>query len=446
MNRLENALRVYVETGSKLLMQRHGMYAAGTALAASYFDVIPALICYGLLLASELFDLIVGVRVRRRSMLNSPSFRSVYRLALVGTFISSMAISVFAVTVSLSDGLLSNFMPLMLLFAAAIFASLHNHQIAAVIAIRLVIYGIAALTICLVDIITLQAPIGSQAWLQLFTLLMVMYLVVETSRSFIVTYRVRMSQIQQLAIKNRDLHELVQTHSRFVSMVTHEIRTPLTSISGSVKLISAGAFGDVPATMSRSITIARSNCDRLCLLVDELLDLQKLKSGNMAFSFASVDVEELISIAVESSGGYLTDRRIEFRQHIKNEGLFIHGDFNRMVQAIVNLLSNSVKFSDKGSIVDVSAERLGAEIRISVKDCGSGIPEGQEKVVFGEFSRVDMPGAQPVKGTGLGLAITKEIVEGHGGKISYVSKLGEGTTFSILLNAVETAAEFPKVA
>jgi len=223
----------------------------------------------------------------------------------------------------------------------------------------------------------------------------------------------------------------LEVKSQFLSTVSHELRTPLTSIMGSLDLVNSGILGEVPEKLKNVIGIAGKNGHRLANLIDDLLDLQKIEAGEIAFHFKPLDANDLVNEAVESTTGYASKLGIQVITLPCSEECLFMGDHNRLIQVMNNLLSNALKFSDEGGTVKVSVETHDARIRISVHDEGMGIPKDAKDRVFGKFSQVDSSDVRKVGGTGLGLNITKQIVERHNGIIDYVSELGVGTTFFV---------------
>ena len=217
--------------------------------------------------------------------------------------------------------------------------------------------------------------------------------------------------------------------NEFISTVSHELRTPLTSIRGSLGLVSGGAVGEVPDKVKELLTIAGNNTERLLVLINDILDLQKIESGKMVFKFKIMDVMPLIEQSVENNKAYADqyDVRFEVTQH--GDDLRVFGDLDRLMQVVANLLSNAAKFSPPASTIQISVARHEGNIRIAVTDNGPGIPEEFRHRIFKKFSQSDASDTKAKGGTGLGLSISKLIIEKHGGRIDYLSKENVGTTF-----------------
>jgi PAS domain S-box-containing protein len=225
------------------------------------------------------------------------------------------------------------------------------------------------------------------------------------------------------------LKSVEQIKDELVSTVSHELRTPLTAIMGAMKLINSGKLGDLPSDIKKLAKISESNTQRLADLVNDLLDLNKLASGKMEFEVGSVDISSVIEQSLEINTPYADSFSISLDFVSQNESSRVLADENRLLQVLTNLISNACKFSTAHNKVEISTARQGSFLRVSVQDWGKGIPEEFHKIVFTRFSQVDATDNRLTKGTGLGLSICQSIIEKLGGKIGFVSKSGEGTTF-----------------
>lgn len=223
--------------------------------------------------------------------------------------------------------------------------------------------------------------------------------------------------------------------SGFVSTVSHELRTPLTSILGSLGLINSGALGQIPDKVEQLVDIAHKNSNRLLLLINDILDIEKIESGQMVFNDKDIVVTELLQQAIEANEGYAKKHHIEFVIPDSNSNLVISGDFERLMQVMNNLMSNAAKFAPENSQVLLQYEQVEDLVKISVTDKGPGIPEDFQATIFEKFTQADMSDAKQKGGTGLGLNISKAIIEKHGGNIDYVTQPNKGTTFYFTLPA-----------
>jgi PAS domain S-box-containing protein len=226
-------------------------------------------------------------------------------------------------------------------------------------------------------------------------------------------------------------HAVEQIKQQFVSSVSHELRTPLTSIRGVLEMLSDGDAGDLPEVARDLIATAQRGSERLSRLVNDIIDVEKLASGDFSVVPRPTDMPALIGDAVASLEGLAaaTSVRLRFGE-LAGRALC---DPDRVEQALVNLIGNAVKFSPEGAVVLVSAVAQDTEVVVSVRDHGRGIPEEQLATVFERFHQVTATDATEKGGTGLGLTITRSIIERHGGRIWVESTYGEGTTFSFTL-------------
>ena len=218
--------------------------------------------------------------------------------------------------------------------------------------------------------------------------------------------------------------------NEFVSTVSHELRTPLTSIRGSLGLLTGGAAGELPEQARSLLEIAGNNTERLLLLINDILDTEKIESGQMAFKFQNVTVMEFLQQAVEANESYASQQNVRLKlTHCCGGDNNIYADPHRLMQVMNNLLSNAVKFSPEEATVEVATICREGMIRISVTDHGTGIPEEFQPKLFDKFTQSDASDTRKIGGTGLGMNITKAIVEKHGGKIAFATQEGIGTTF-----------------
>jgi signal transduction histidine kinase len=243
------------------------------------------------------------------------------------------------------------------------------------------------------------------------------------------------------------LHDLTERKrtdklkSAFVSTVSHELRTPLTSIYGSLKMVLAGVTGALPDKARKLLELAYNNSERLNLLINDILDIQKMEAGQMDFQFKLLDAAALIRRAVEENTGYA--EKFGVRYSITEpvpDGLTVDGDESRLCQVLANFLSNAAKFSEPGDTIEVRVENTEPWVQFSVTDHGPGIPEAFQSRVFQKFAQADSSDTRQKGGTGLGLSISKVLVEKHHGEIGFNTTLGEGTTFFFRLPIIRDEA------
>lgn len=228
----------------------------------------------------------------------------------------------------------------------------------------------------------------------------------------------------------RERKRIERIKNEFVSTVSHELRTPLTSIAGALKLVVSGTLGVLPEQVGEMIAIAYKNSQRLSLLINDLLDMEKLISGKMHFDIRRQSLLPLIQLSLDHSKAYA--EQYDVRLELVPAGRLdveVEIDALRLEQIMANLLSNAVKFSPRGGVVQVQLEVMPHQVRVNVIDQGPGVPPEFRSRIFQKFAQADSSDSREKGGTGLGLAITKELVERQGGRIDYVSEPGRGTRF-----------------
>ena len=222
-----------------------------------------------------------------------------------------------------------------------------------------------------------------------------------------------------------------QVKDEFISVVGHELRTPLTSIRGSLGLLEAGVMGELPDEAAQMLAIAVANTDRLVRLVNDILEFERLDSGRAELQLAAVPASELIDTSIQAIEAVANDADVITETTV--EDLVVSADGEKIIQTLINLLGNAIKFSEPGATVSIAATRDGQHATFSVHDTGRGIPKDQLETIFERFSQVDATDAREKGGTGLGLAIAQEIIEHHDGHIWARSTPKQGTTFSFTL-------------
>lgn len=221
--------------------------------------------------------------------------------------------------------------------------------------------------------------------------------------------------------------------TEFISTVSHELRTPLTSIRGALGLLASGAVGPVAPRAQQMLDIAKNNCERLVRLINDILDIEKIESGNMRFDMNSQALQPLIAQAIGMTQGYATQYQVHLREVALPQDVQVVVDSDRFLQVLVNLLSNACKFSRPGGEVVVSTTLQGLRVRVAVQDQGAGIADEFRSRIFQKFAQSDSSDTRSKGGTGLGLNISKSIMEHMQGAIAFDSTPGVGSTFYIEL-------------
>ncbi|MGJ8569275.1 MAG: CHASE domain-containing protein [Hoeflea sp.] len=223
--------------------------------------------------------------------------------------------------------------------------------------------------------------------------------------------------------------EMDRLKSDFVSIVSHELRTPLTSIRGALGLMAGPMAKDLPEKANRLIDIAHKNSERLTLLINDILDIDKIETGQMRFDMKEAELGTLLTQAVEVNQPYAEKLGVVFKTTEIDPEMKVNIDAARLSQVLANLLSNAAKFSNRGDQVDISALGKDGRVRISVRDYGAGITEEFRSQIFGKFSQGDSSSTRVKGGSGLGLHISKQIVERMAGEIGFETEVGKGSTF-----------------
>ncbi len=225
--------------------------------------------------------------------------------------------------------------------------------------------------------------------------------------------------------------EAERAKEEFVSIVGHELRTPLTSIRGSLGLLAGGLLGELTVDATNMVALAVANTDRLIRLVNDILDVERMDSGHLPLQRRPVGAQELVRSSTQALGATAEQAGVRLRTDV--EELTVCADADRVVQTLVNLLANAIKFSPREHCVAIAVRRGDGCALFSVKDSGRGIPADQLDSIFERFKQVDVSDAREKGGSGLGLSIARGIVESHGGHLWAESVPGQGSTFCFTL-------------
>lgn len=247
-----------------------------------------------------------------------------------------------------------------------------------------------------------------------------------------------------------DVSERVEAEKQrgeFISIVSHELRSPMTSVKGAMGLLLAGSAGPLDGKVRDILEIAHRNSDRLINIINDLLDIEKIAAGKMSFDCGAYEISALLDEAVLANENFSKrfDVSIERDENLKGM-VFI--DFDRSLQVMNNLLSNASKFSPPGGSVKVGGRETAQAFEITVADSGPGIPADMIGKIFDKFAQVERHKDGPVRSTGLGLAIVKAIAEEQGGTVSVTSELGQGSTFTVSfpkLQATEITPDYDEL-
>lgn len=235
--------------------------------------------------------------------------------------------------------------------------------------------------------------------------------------------------LSDLAESNVRLKQLDSLKDDFISTVSHELRTPLTSIHGAIRLLNSPQLRQQPEVAAQLLQTAEENSNRLLVLVNDLLDLQKFESGAMQLNWELTELSALIRAALQGLHAYAD--RFQVSLHIVTDmpELSLELDPLRIRQVLDNLVSNAIKFSKPTARVELAVACFADRVQVTINDTGEGIPLDVQKRLFSKFVQADSSSNKSRYGSGLGLVICKRIVELHGGDIGFHSTLGQGSSF-----------------
>jgi signal transduction histidine kinase len=219
---------------------------------------------------------------------------------------------------------------------------------------------------------------------------------------------------------------------RYVNMISHELRTPLGAIGGYATLLEEGIQGSLSEGQREYIGRILHNQRHLVRLVNELLDLAKIESGQFPLRLAPVSVHGVLASVESMIEPQIRASKLRLEVGLCEPSMFLHGDAERVEQIVLNLLSNAVKFTPAGGLVKVTAQVNGERVDMQVHDTGVGIPPDKLEAIFAPFFQIDAH-LRARTGTGLGLAISRELARAMGGDLTADSVVGEGSVFTISL-------------
>ncbi len=217
--------------------------------------------------------------------------------------------------------------------------------------------------------------------------------------------------------------------SEFIAIVSHELRTPLTSILGSLSLLINKMTSEISSKAQPLVNVAHRNTERLLLIINDILDIEKIESGKMDFYNRQVALSPLVTQTIEANRSYGENLGVRFTLHDETQNIMVNVDENRLMQVMANLLSNAAKFSPAHEDVVINIVQQNPGVRISVADKGPGIPDDFHPHIFQKFVQADSSDSRQKGGTGLGLSISKAIIEKLGGEIGFETDVGVGTIF-----------------
>ncbi len=236
----------------------------------------------------------------------------------------------------------------------------------------------------------------------------------------------------------KDVESTANQRQELVNMLTHDLRSPLTTIQGFFDLLSTGSFGELNQEGEKFVKLAERNSSVMMLLINDLLDIEKIKSGLMELNTDDVDVSILFAEVKDSTAAWIRQHGMELS--VEECDYVVHADAEKINRVLYNLVSNAVRYSRSGDKIALSAQRRSNDVEILVSDQGSGIPKDKLDTIFDRFQQVKGD-SKSAAGSGLGLSICRSIVQLHNGKIWVTSEVGEGSTFHFTLPGVFARSE-----
>jgi signal transduction histidine kinase len=245
---------------------------------------------------------------------------------------------------------------------------------------------------------------------------------------------------EEIAKKSRELEIASQHKSQFVANMSHELRTPLAAILGYAELMQEGFYEPLGQKSLDALTRIRSNGKHLLGLINTVLDIAKIESGQFTLNMAEYAIESVVETVRSATESLAQNKKLTLNTEVAKSLPIGLGDEQRLTQVLLNLVGNAIKFTDAGE-VRLTAKAVNGRFNVTVVDTGPGIPPAEQTRIFEQFHQVDSSLTKAKGGTGLGLAIAKQIVEMHGGRIWVESTVGKGSTFQM---EIPTRAEFRK--
>lgn len=238
------------------------------------------------------------------------------------------------------------------------------------------------------------------------------------------------AKAEALTEANRRLQELDRLKSEFVSLVSHELRAPLTNVRGAIELMEKSCSAP-DATCSKMFSLVSDQTSRLGRVIDDVLNISRIESGELHLSFTAVDISQLADKAIDNISTRQTGQI--FRQFIRKKLPMVWADADRLYEVIANLLDNAAKYSPPQSEIVLEVDTIDRAGVVSVRDIGPGIPLEEQDKIFEKFYRIDQGDARETYGYGLGLFLCRRLVEAMNGRIWVESEVGQGATFRFSL-------------
>jgi signal transduction histidine kinase len=245
----------------------------------------------------------------------------------------------------------------------------------------------------------------------------------------------------ELQDANARLLEVSEMKEEFLALTTHDLRSPLTVISGVINFFTSGRLGELTPEQRHMVTMMERNTHNLIELVNDLLDASRLEAGSLNLELSDVRLSDVCQELRDTMTPLASEKGLTLAADVPDDLPPVRADRPKLRRVLVNLLSNAIKFTPRGGRVTLTAERAGEDcLRIAVTDTGVGIPADDIERLFDKYEQARSRATRSEKGTGLGLYITRQLVELHGGEIHVTSEVGRGSTFSVTLPVAGDAA------
>lgn len=245
----------------------------------------------------------------------------------------------------------------------------------------------------------------------------------------------------ELQRANEKLREMSELKEEFLALTTHDLRSPLTVISGVISFFKSGRLGELTPEQERMVAMMERNAQNLISLVNDLLDSTKLESGTLQLKIEPASLTDAVAEVREALLPTANEKGITLTVELPAELPPVLADRGQLGRILHNLVSNAVKFTSPGGSVVIRAARNGRSVAVSVADTGVGIAPEEQQMIFDKYAQARNRATRGEKGTGLGLYITKRLVELHGGEINVESEVGRGATFTFTLPVAEEQSQ-----
>jgi signal transduction histidine kinase/GGDEF domain-containing protein len=257
-----------------------------------------------------------------------------------------------------------------------------------------------------------------------------------------ITSRMQLARLkdekEQILKRLRVLEEMTKMKSEFLSVVSHELNTPLIIVKEALMLIMDGIAGEVSKRQKDLLGKSIANLERLKKMIDDLLDMSRMEKHKLVLHYSLVNFNELLMSTSEFFTKWAKEKKITLRYHLPKKQINIFIDPERINQVVANLINNAIKFTEQNGTIEARVDVLESKVRIGVFDSGVGISQEDLPRLFRKFTQVAPTNLNKHKGMGLGLSIARELVEKHGGEIWVESKIGQGTKFCFTLPRLYT--------